>query len=211
MQTTLNNFKQTIDIFNKYNLNFFADSGTALGCIRHRGFIPWDHDIDIGIDVKQVNLLLSLQEELKKSNLELLGTDGHKVRQLEGPIMQKYINDIQKPDFCKNLNFGKKKGNYFNEKDIQYGFFFKIKSTIDKAWDIDVFPYAKQYDTDIYLPTAYVSTSWKKIQYFKDINNIIYCRFESLIIPVCVSTFEYLIQLYGRYCLVDDGSGKNLI
>ena len=64
------------------NLNYILIGGTAIGCVRHKGFIPWDDDVDVAIP----------------------RSDYEKFAQI---IRQKYSEKYSLTDAIRENNFGK--------------------------------------------------------------------------------------------------------
>lgn len=59
----LNLFKEFTKVCEKEELTYFALGGTLLGAVRHKGFIPWDDDMDLGMPRPDYERFLKLCDD----------------------------------------------------------------------------------------------------------------------------------------------------
>ena len=124
VQSVIYSIFKDFDAFCKENdIEYFLVAGTALGAVRHKGFIPWDDDIDVGMDYHNYNRFL----ELAKTNM---GNDKY--------FVQNYHTE-------KNINsfFSKVRLN-----DTVYEEYAVQKMNIHKGFWIDIFPFFNIPDDD---------------------------------------------------------------
>lgn len=61
----------------KHGITYYMIAGTLLGAVRHKGFIPWDLDIDIGMPRKDYDRFREVCAEELGANCVYLDLDSH--------------------------------------------------------------------------------------------------------------------------------------
>ena len=69
--------KEFINICQAHNLKYFVIAGTALGAVRHNGFIPWDDDIDVSMPRDDYEKFYEIVSNNKNSIYEIEAIHNH--------------------------------------------------------------------------------------------------------------------------------------
>ena len=56
----LNLMKYLKKVCDENGIDYYLTYGTLLGAVRHKGFIPWDDDVDVSVDGKEIDRLAEL-------------------------------------------------------------------------------------------------------------------------------------------------------
>lgn len=106
-------FSELHNFLTQHGIKYFAIGGTLLGAVRHKGFIPWDDDMDLGMTRDEYNKFISVCSQLDKNYFKVI--NHHNEKHVEHAITKICLLGV------KNLN------SRFNNK-------------VDSCFHIDIFP-----------------------------------------------------------------------
>jgi len=90
-----------INICDGNGLQYFADSGTLLGAVRHQGFIPWDDDVDLCMKREDYMKLVKILPKELPPGFAMAGmyADTERMRRMSFHPYIKIVADDQSLDF----------------------------------------------------------------------------------------------------------------
>lgn len=105
-QCFLSMLKDFDRVCTQYGLCYMAAGGTALGAVRHKGFIPWDDDVDVLMPRRDLERFVEIFEEAMGDEYEM--TSPNSKYDLESMISAIYKKNTLKASFERyNTSFPK--------------------------------------------------------------------------------------------------------
>lgn len=215
------------DLCEKHHLRYFAVGGTALGAVRHQGFIPWDDDIDIGMPIEDFNKFVKickkeLPEPYRFSPLHLLGGKVHNTKttfieaqcafsnkdQYYGIFIDIFpIIGIPTPKTEREL-FLREMNRYFIKAFVfdRYPTASKLSKKDLEAWQNDLL---YKYDLKSSKYSAEFATGFTFFKNTSGMKDPIIMQFEDTTIPVPRTYDADLTSQYGDYHKIPPASERH--
>lgn len=96
-QCFLEMLKDIAQVCEEHHICYMAAGGTALGAVRHKGFIPWDDDVDIIMPREDLNRFVQIFDQCLGERYEM--TSPNSQYQLESMISAIYKKNTFKASF----------------------------------------------------------------------------------------------------------------
>lgn len=228
--------KEVDSICQRNNIKYYLSSGTALGAIRHKGFIPWDDDLDIEIFKTDYSRFIEVMNRELPSKFKLQNhTSDKNYWSVFSKIRDVNTHIVEKTGGQLNINY-KYNGLYIDvfcvEKSTRKICYIAnelysnlvIKPAKKIALSIVrypicfinrllllriVFPFLRLFvpgDSDYYLELG--SYNGYNRRRFADIKGTVLREFEGLEFPVPEGYDSYLKILYGDYMVIPSESQR---
>lgn len=97
-------YKSVDEICKRHNWTLFLAGGSALGAVRHRGFIPWDDDLDLTMPRENYEKFVQIAKEELPRYLKLTWVERSSHYKIEDSRYEIELN----ADYRKSVNAGEK-------------------------------------------------------------------------------------------------------
>lgn len=187
--------QKLLDVCKKHNLKIFADWGTSLGVVRHKGFIPWDDDIDFSMFREDYEKLRKIAPTEFKYPYHFFAADDAEVTILCGHAKLRNSNTTAIFDDDKKRNLKCNQGIFIdifpldNVPDSNFAFFMQKK--IARALVVSAYGFA-------FFSTRYYNLSNKLIKYPAKIFHMLFGGLSEKLAKICYKLFLKLVQKYNK-------------